>query len=263
MAENYLDGKVIGFSLDGTGYGTDGHIWGGEVLVADYSGFERAAHFDYVPLPGGAAAIHEPWRMALSYLHHHYGADLFKFDIPFLRALDRKKANFILGMIEKKLNSPVTSSCGRLFDAVAALLGIRNTVSYEGQAAIQLENAMAGVEDEGAYSVGVADGIIDTKPLFDELLHDLKSGVEIKVISRRFHNSLINAFVGLAAHLRDERQIDRVCLSGGTFQNLYLCENLQQKLESAGFQVFTQSEVPCNDGGLSLGQALIAAHQIS
>ena len=263
MAENHLEGKVIGFSLDGTGYGADGHIWGGEVLVADYSGFERAAHFDYVPLPGGAAAIHEPWRMALSYLHHHYGSVLWDFDVPFLRALDRKKANFILGMIEKNVNSPLTSSCGRLFDAVAALLGIRNTVSYEGQAAIQLENAMARVEDKGAYSVGVADGIINTKPMFDELLRDLQKGVEMKIISRRFHNGLINAFVFLAAHLRDERQIDRVCLSGGTFQNLYLCENLQQKLESAGFQVFTQSEVPCNDGGLSLGQAVIAAHQIS
>jgi hydrogenase maturation protein HypF len=232
-------------------------------LIADYSGFERAAHFDYVPLPGSAAAIHEPWRMALSYLHNHYGADLFKFDIPFLRALDRKKANFILGMIEKSVNSPLTSSCGRLFDAVAALLGIRNTVSYEGQAAIQLENVMAGVEDENAYPLEIADGIIDTKPLFDELLSDLRNGVEIENISRRFHNGLINAFVAIADRLRDERQIDRVCLSGGTFQNLYLCENLQQRLESIGLEVFTQSEVPCNDGGLSLGQALIAVHQIS
>src|SRR5207302_1619556 len=115
MGENHLDGKVIGFSHDGTGYGTDGRIWGGEVLVADYSGFERVAHFDYVPLPGGAAAIHEPWRMALSYLHHHYGAELFEFEIPFLSALDRKKANFILEMVRKNLNSPLTTSCGRLF----------------------------------------------------------------------------------------------------------------------------------------------------
>jgi hydrogenase maturation protein HypF len=263
MGENHLDGKVIGFSLDGTGYGTDGHIWGGEVLVADYSGFERVAHFDYVPLPGGAAAIHEPWRMALSYLHHHYGTELFQFDIPFLSALDRKKADFILGMIGRKLNSPLTSSCGRLFDAVGALLGIRNTVSYEGQAAIQLENAMAGVQDNAAYPVEVDGGIIKTKPLFDELLRDLQNRVETKHISRRFHNGLVKAFVMLATNLSDERQQDRVCLSGGAFQNLYLCEKLQQKLESVGFKVFTQSEVPCNDGGLSLGQALIAAHLIS
>jgi hydrogenase maturation protein HypF len=263
MAENHIEGKVIGFSLDGTGYGTDGHIWGGEVLVADFSGFERAAHFEYVPLPGGAAAIHEPWRMALSYLHHHYGAELFQSDVPFLRILDRKKADFVLGMIEKKINSPLTSSCGRLFDAVAALLGIRNTVSYEGQAAIQLENAMAGVGDDAAYPIDLADGIIRTKPLFDELLRDLQRGVEPGVVSRRFHNGLINGFVTIAGNLRHQHAIDRVCLSGGTFQNLYLSENLGQKLESAGFQVFSQSEVPCNDGGLSLGQALIAAHYLS
>ena len=263
MAENHLDGKVIGFALDGTGYGTDGHIWGGEVLVADYSGFERAAHFDYVPLPGGSAAIHEPWRMALSYLHHHYGGDLWKLDLPFLRAVDRKRAEFIVGMIEKKLNSPLTSSCGRLFDAVAALLGIRNMVSYEGQAAIQLENAIAGVEDDGAYPIGVVGGIINTRPLFDELVRDLRAGIQVGYISRRFHNGLVNAFVNTASNLRERNGLGRVCLSGGTFQNLYLCENLQRELESVGFEVFTQSEVPCNDGGLSLGQALIAAQQIS
>lgn len=264
MAENHLEGRVIGFSLDGTGYGTDGHIWGGEVLVADFAGFDRAFHFDYVPLPGGAAAIHEPWRMALSYLHHHYGADLWNLDIPFLRSLDRKKSDLVLQMIDKKLNSPLTSSCGRLFDAVAALLGIRNTVSYEGQAAIQLENTMsAGQEDGAAYPLEISNGLIKTKPLFDGLLHDLHSGLPPGTISRRFHNGLINAFVSIATQLRDQHSLDRVCLSGGTFQNLYLSENLTQKLESAGFQVFTQSEVPCNDGGLSLGQALIAAHQIS
>jgi hydrogenase maturation protein HypF len=263
MAENHLEGKVIGFSLDGTGYGTDGHIWGGEVLVADLAAFERPFHFDYVPLPGGAAAIHEPWRMAISYLHHHYGSDLWKLNVPFLNALDRKKADFVLTMMEKKINSPLTSSCGRLFDAVAALLGIRNTVSYEGQAAIQLENAMAGETDESAYPLESTKGIINTKPLFDELLRDLQRGTETKLISRRFHNGLINAFVTIAASLRDQHAINKVCLSGGTFQNLYLSEILTQKLESAAFQVFTQSEVPCNDGGLSLGQALIAAHQIS
>jgi hydrogenase maturation protein HypF len=263
MAENHLENKVIGFSLDGTGYGTDGHIWGGEVLLADFAGFDRAFHFDYVPLPGGAAAIHEPWRMALSYLHHHYGVDLWKVDIPFLNTLDRKKADIVLQMIEKKLNSPLTCSCGRLFDAVAALLGIRNTVSYEGQAAIQLENTISGDSDEQAYPLEIANGLLNTKPLFDQLLHDIRSGVPTGTISRRFHNGLVNAFVSIATELRDQRSINTVCLSGGTFQNNYLVETLTQKLESGAFQVFTQSEVPCNDGGLSLGQALIAAHQIS
>jgi hydrogenase maturation protein HypF len=263
MAENHLENKVIGFSLDGTGYGTDGHIWGGEVLVADFAGFDRAFHFDYVPLPGGAAAIHEPWRMALSYLHHHYGADLWALDIPFLNALDHKKADLVLQMVNRKLNSPLTSSCGRLFDAVAALLGIRNTVSYEGQAAIQLENTISSDADEQAYPLEISNGLLKTKPLLDQLLHDLGSGISTGTIARRFHNGLINAFVTIARQLRDQHSLDRVCLSGGTFQNLYLSESLTQKLESAGFKVFTQSEVPCNDGGLSLGQALIAARQIS
>ena len=263
MAENHLEGKVIGFSLDGTGYGTDGHIWGGEVLVADFAGFERAFHFDYVPLPGGAAAIHEPWRMALSYLHHHYGDALWNLDLRFLDSLDQKKADLVLQMIEKKLNSPLTSSCGRLFDAVAALLGIRKTVSYEGQAAIQLENTISSEPDNAAYPLEITNGLIKTKPLFDELLRDLHSGVPVGTISRRFHNGLINAFATIANQLRDQHSLSRVCLSGGTFQNLYLTETLTQRLESASFQVSTQSEVPCNDGGLSLGQALIAAHQIS
>ncbi len=262
MAENHLDGEVIGFSLDGTGYGTDGNIWGGEVLVADYAGFERAAHFEYVPLPGGAAAIHEPWRMAVSYLHQHYGEPLFGIDVPFVKALDKKKAGLVVSIIEKGLNSPFTSSCGRLFDAVAALEGIRNTVSYEGQAAIQLENLISGAADASAYEVGFSGGEIRTKTMFEELLRDLREGVAPGVISRKFHNGLVNVFVKIACEIRDRQALDRVCLSGGTFQNLYLSENLQRRLEAEGFRVFSQSEVPCNDGGLSLGQALIAAHQI-
>jgi len=135
MAENHLAGRVIGFALDGTGYGNDGNVWGGEVLVAGYESFDRAAHFEYVPLPGGAAAIRDPWRMAVSYLAHHLGHDFLELDnIPFVRALDRSNVNLLLRMMEQRVNSPLTSSCGRLFDAVAALAGIRETVNYEAQA---------------------------------------------------------------------------------------------------------------------------------
>jgi hydrogenase maturation protein HypF len=262
MAENHLDGKVIGFSLDGTGYGTDGKIWGGEVMLADSKEFERVAHFEYVPLPGGAAAIREPWRMAVSYLHHHYGREFLHLNVPFLKNVDIKRAELVLSMVEKKIHSPLTSSCGRLFDAVAALLGICNTVSYEGQAAIELENAMANSEDETAYPFEIGDGTIRTRPMFDALLHDLKEGVDAGVISRRFHNGLVEAFVTIAGGIRDQHTLDRICLSGGTFQNLFLSEKLRDELQSAGFYVFTQAEVPCNDGGLSLGQALVAAHQM-
>src|SRR5208283_3059993 len=150
MAENHLEGRVIGFALDGTGYGTDGRIWGAEVLLADYSSFERAAHLAYVPLPGGEAAIREPWRMALSYLVHHFGSD-FVCGLPFVAGVPQQKLNVLFRMMEQGINSPLTSSCGRLFDAVGALAGIRREVNYEAQAAIELEMAIGDSCDESAY----------------------------------------------------------------------------------------------------------------
>ncbi len=157
MAENHLEGRVIGIALDGTGYGTDGRIWGGEVLLADYSGFERAAHLAYVPLPGGEAAIREPWRMAVSYLVRHFGCDFVR-DLPFVADVPPKNLNVLFRMMEQGINSPLTSSCGRLFDAVAALAGIRRQVNYEAQAAIELEMAIGNSRDESAYPVRVASG---------------------------------------------------------------------------------------------------------
>jgi len=263
MAENHLEGQVIGIALDGTGYGTDGRIWGGEVLIASYEDFKRAAHFDYVPLPGGAAAIREPWRMAASYLAHHYGRDFLKFEIPFVRQLEKAKADVVLRMIEQKINSPLTSSCGRLFDAVAALIGIRQQVNYEAQAAIELEMAIAAPGSSDAYSFKVLSGgdgrIIGTGPLFEAIVGDLERNVPVGEISRKFHEGLINTFVRIAQQLRDEQGFNRVCLSGGTFHNVYLSERLEAYLSEAGFAVFTHHEVPAGDGGLSLGQALIAA----
>jgi hydrogenase maturation protein HypF len=286
MAENQLEGRVIGFALDGTGYGTDGHIWGGEVLLASYADFERVAHFEYVHLPGGAAAIREPWRMAVSYLAHHFGrdflnSDFMKLDIPFVRQLDSAKANFLLQMMQHGVNSPLTSSCGRLFDAVSAVVGIRQQVNYEAQAAIELEMAMISAKiaspEDRAYPLKLVpdpasgDGhwtnghsinghwIISTKLLFEALLDDLKHGVPLAVISHRFHNGLVDGFVEIAELLRKKTSLGRVCLSGGTFHNVYLSQRLEARLLEAGFAVFAQKEVPAGDGGLSLGQALIAA----
>jgi hydrogenase maturation protein HypF len=270
MAENHLEGRVIGFALDGTGYGTDGKIWGGEVLIAGYEDFERAAHFEYVPLPGGAAAIREPWRMAVSYLAHHFGREFLKpqfleLDIPFVRQLHRPKVELLLRMMEQGVNSPLTSSCGRLFDAVAALIGIRQQVNYEAQAAIELEMAMASSEDT-AYPMKLVpeDGhwIVSTRPLFEALLDDLGRNLPAAAISRRFHNGLVEGFVELATLLQEKTALNRVCLSGGTFHNIYLSERLEARLSEAGFEVFTQKEVPSGDGGLSLGQALVAAAKL-
>ena len=266
MAENHLEGRVIGFALDGTGYGTDGNIWGGEVLIAGYGEFERAAHFEYVTLPGGAAAIREPWRMAVSYLAHHFGREFMKLDIPFVRQLHRPNVDLLLRMMEQRVNSPLTSSCGRLFDAVAALIGIRQQVNYEAQAAIELEMVMASSEEETTYQMKlVPDGdhwIISTQPLFEGLLDDLGQNVPVAAISRRFHNGLVEGFVELATLLRKLAALNRVCLSGGTFHNIYLSQRLEARLSEAGFEVFTQKEVPSGDGGLSLGQALVAATKV-
>jgi hydrogenase maturation protein HypF len=263
MAENHLEGRVIGFALDGTGYGADGNIWGGEVLVASYEEFERAAHLEYVPLPGGAAAIREPWRMAVSYLAHHFGREFLKLDIPFVRQLNRPKVDLLLRMMEQGVNSPLTSSCGRLFDAVAALVGIRQEVNYEAQAAIELEMAMTSSDEDTAYPMKLVPEsdcwIISTRPVFEALLDDLGRNVPVAAISRRFHNGLVAGFVELATLLRKKTDLNRVCLSGGTFHNVYLSERLEARLSDAGFEVFTQKEVPAGDGGLSLGQAVVAA----
>ncbi len=266
MAENHLDVRVIGIALDGTGFGPDGTIWGGEVLVADYREFERAAHFACARLPGGEAAIHEPWRMALSYLWQHFGDGLWRLPIPFVKRLDRSRARVVLRMIEGGVNSPLTSSCGRLFDAVAALVGIRQQVNYEAQAAIELEMTIQDSHDETAYPfdlIAEDNGwIIDTRPMFVALINDLHNAVPASAVSRRFHNGLVEILSRLCVMLRERTSLDRVCLSGGTFQNVYLLERLMHRLEASGFHVFTHAEVPAGDGGLSLGQALVAAHQI-
>ena len=265
MAENHLDGKVIGFALDGTGYGTDGNVWGGEVLLADYDNFERAAHFEYVPMPSGAAAIREPWRMAVGYLARHFGRDFVERDLPFLRNIKIENLETLLRMLERKINSPQTSSCGRLFDAVAAIAGVRQFVNYEAQAAIELEMAMSGTAENDAYPFNLGREnsplIIGTRPLFEALLRDITRGVPTATISARFHNGLVELFASIANLLRERTNLDRVCLSGGTFNNVYLANNLRRRLHADKFQVFTHSQVPAGDGGLSLGQAMIASYR--
>jgi len=266
MAENHLDGEVIGIALDGTGYGTDGHIWGGEVLIANYRNFQRAAHFEYIPMPGGEAAIREPWRMAVSYLGHNFPGGLTELDLPILDAFGRDRIEFVLRMIERRINSPLTSSCGRLFDAVAALAGIRQKVNYEAQAAIELEMAIGGCHDEPAYPFELYSDndsyIVRSRPLWEAILRDVPEQTPVGVISARFHNGLVDLFRRLALILRERTGLCRVCLSGGTFNNRYLTENLYRRLRSETFEVFTQRQVPAGDGGISLGQAMVAAHRV-
>jgi hydrogenase maturation protein HypF len=266
MAENHLDGKVIGIALDGTGYGTDGAIWGGEVLVADYAGFERAAHFEYLPLPGGAVAIHEPWRMAVSYLAKHFGKDVEKLGLPFLAEIDSRKLSVVLQMMEREINSPRTSSCGRLFDAVAALVGLRGTVNFEAQAAIELEMAARDSGSESAYPLDLnLQGTtlqIGTKSLFEWLVRDVKKQTNVAEISRKFHNGVALAMVEAAEKIRERTELNRVCLSGGCFLNALLLETMIAELKERSFEVFFHTEVPAGDGGISLGQAVIAGRRV-
>jgi hydrogenase maturation protein HypF len=265
MAENHLDGAVIGLALDGTGYGTDGRIWGGEVLIANYDKFTRAAHLEYVAMPGGEVAIREPWRIAVSYLMRCFGSNFFRMKPPFLEKVDPKKIAFALRMIERQVNAPLTSSCGRLFDAVASIADIRQEVNYEGQAAIELEMAADGYGDEDPYPFelrATEDGwVIDTSAMFQALVKNVLASTPVGVISARFHNGLAEVLTRSAYLVRQRTGLHRVCASGGTFNNRLLLRKLTALLEADGFEIFTQRQVPCGDGGLCLGQAMIAAHQ--
>ena len=265
MAENHLDGRVIGFALDGTGYGLDGNVWGGEVLVCDYRSFERLAHLQYIPMPGGSASIVEPRRMAISYLFHHFGRDFWSMNIPFVRGLDRRRTETLLRLIERGVNCPLTSSAGRLFDAVAALAGVREHVNYEAQAAIELEAALEETKGGTGYRFAIREEsggwIMDTRPMFLALAQDLREGVPTGVVSHRFHLGFVDVLARTAELARGQSGLDRICLSGGSFQNCFLFRHLQKRLGARGFKVFTHAEVPCGDGGISLGQAVVAAHR--
>ena len=262
MAENRLNGPVIGLSFDGTGYGTDGRIWGGEALIVETHQFTRAAHLAYLPMPGGAAAIREPWRMAVSYLYNAFGEGFLNLKLPLFQDVEKKKIKIILHMISKKVNSPQTSSLGRLFDGIAAILGIRKRVAYEGQAAMELEMTM-GKETEESYDYewerGKDSYQVLVHPIVCGVVRDMEKGLEASDISSKFHVTLIRLFSDLCTVLRQETGLDRVVLSGGVFQNATLLAGLRKALEEKDFQVFTHSLVPCNDGGISLGQAVVAA----
>ncbi len=261
LAEHGLTGPVIGLAMDGTGYGLDDQIWGGEILLADLTSFRRAGHLDYAPLPGGDATVRSPWRMALVYLHKAYGERLFDLPIPFVRDLDRQKALIILQMAQKRVNSPLTSSCGRLFDAVSSLLGVRHRIAYEGQAAIELEMSQSR-RDRGRYpwvinKVG-DQWIMVTDRIIRGIVADIQKGVGRGLISRRFHNTLIAMVKDACIRIRDESGIDQVALSGGAFQNVTLLRGLSRELTASALTVFSHAAVPTNDGSLALGQAVCA-----
>lgn len=264
MAEHGLsaDAQVIGLSLDGTGYGTDGAIWGGEVLVAEYGGFTRAAHLKYAPLPGGDAAIRKPYRVALAHL---WAAGIsWDGDLPPVQACSETERGVLIRQMERRINTVQTSSMGRLFDAVAALVGVRQSVEYEAQAAIELEKCAAPAT-ETPYAFGIdpaGDPIqIDPAPLLRGLIADWRGGTSQSQLSVWFHLAVADALVSVAVILRERTGINIVGLSGGVFQNRLLLTATREKLAGVGFEVLIHEKVSPSDSGIALGQAAIAQFQ--
>jgi len=265
MADNKVEAPVIGIALDGTGYGSDGHIWGGEFLVVDYKGFKRMGHLEYLPLPGGDAATKRPYRIAIGYLLKLLGEASITSELVFLKQIDAIEIEFIKRQLQAELNSPLTSSMGRLFDAVSALIDVRGEIDYEGQAAVELE--MIAYDDSGKvandgypYSMIEHNGmsIIQLKELLSAIVEDLHQGIPKATISAKFHNTVAQMVCEMCQLMAKSTGINQVALSGGVFQNRLLLREVMSLLESAGFSVLTHKQVPCNDGGIALGQAVIA-----
>ena len=261
LAEHGLTESVIGVAADGTGYGTDGAVWGCEIMRADLHGFERLAHLAYIPLPGGEQAVRQPWRMAATYLAQTYGDDFLALDIPFVQNLERKRWHTLSQMITRGVNAPLTSSLGRLFDAVAALLGIRNEVIYEGQAAIEME-ILAHTRAARSYPFALTEDtptLLDVRPMIRSIVEDLQQGVSSAQIAGNFHWTVAQLLATACMQARQQTGLQIVALSGGVFQNRLLLERLITVLQQQAFQVYTNRRVPPNDGGLALGQLAIAA----
>jgi hydrogenase maturation protein HypF len=301
MADNGLESPVIGVAFDGTGMGADGSIWGGEFLVADYRNFTRVGHLEYLPLPGGAAAIKRPYRTAIGYILTLLGENALNAVIATLNELKGKQSQLasigqvtevevevIKRQLERKINSPLSSSMGRLFDAISALLGIRGEINYEGQAAVELEmaalasygeepssviarpvpseareldEAISGNNESYPYRIVEDEGIriVHLRDLLSAVIEDLHQGISKGMISVKFHNTVARMINEMCHLIADETpMVSGVALSGGVFQNRLLLRKAVSLLESSGFRVFTHKQVPCNDGGISLGQAVIA-----
>lgn len=261
MAEYALppNEPVIGLSYDGTGFGTDGTIWGGEVLLATYTAFDRVFHLKRVPLPGGDSATKEPWRMALSWLR--VAGVPWDADLAPVNQAGPDSLPILKTQLTKQVNAPLTSSMGRLFDAAASIAGLRQTVSYEAQAAIEFEASMDPNED-GRYDFKLEDGRIDPSAMIRQIAQDARDHIAIGTIAARFHNTVAAFSLAACIGLKESKNINRVVLSGGVWQNMVLLEKMSSSLRHAGFDVFIHHKVPANDGGVSLGQAVIAYHTI-
>ncbi len=256
LAENEVEGPALGIAWDGTGYGLDGTIWGGEFLRVDHGAFERIAHFRTFRLPGGDAAVREPRRIALGLLYVIFGDDLFDArDLATLEAFTSSELDLLRQMIEKRINSPLTSSAGRLFDAAASIAGLRQRSRFEGQAAMDLEFAIGNHLTDQGYPIDLKEDdhglILDWEPVIKGLIADARSGIPAEAMAAKFHNSMVEAIVSVASRAG----VETIALSGGCFQNKYLTERAIWRLREEGFSPYWHQRVPPNDGGIAFGQA--------
>ncbi len=257
LADNNWDSdeNVIGICLDGSGYGTDNHIWGGEILIGGYQMFQRKFHLEYMPLPGGDSAVFHPNRIAAAYL--------WKLDLPWddqisaIKSLTSEEKSVIKSQLESRINTPNTSSMGRLFDTVASIIGLRHTINYEAQAAIELEQITEpSITD--TYTFEINENIIKLKSVISNILTDINYGIHTAIIAAKFHNAIANLILAVCKQIDKENDMHHVALSGGVWQNQYLLQKTYQILTGAGFSVLIHRNIPPNDGGISLGQAVIA-----
>jgi len=259
MIDNGVTEPVIGVAFDGSGFSPDGTVWGGEFIVSRFNGFERVGHMEPLPMPGNELAIRRPYRLAVAYLHRLFGSAP---DLPFARAIGEEEQRIIINQLEQSINTPLTSSCGRLFDAVSALLNIRKRITFEGQAAIELEMVSEQRGDAQSYAYGMTKRgdtwVVLLSPLLEGIIGDLGSGVPASEIGLRFHETIARLIRDVVTRVSAETGICRVALSGGCFQNRLLLRRTLPLLRQAGLEVLLHHQVPCNDGGISLGQAAIA-----
>jgi hydrogenase maturation protein HypF len=277
MAENDLQPPLLGISWDGTGYGPDGTIWGGEFLHITEAEFERVAHLRTFCLPGGEMAVKEPRRAALGLLYEMFGDELFQMpDLLPLRSFSSREIEILKSMLARNLNSPRTSSAGRLFDAVAAIIGLRQITKFEGQAAMMLEFALENFKTNESYPLQLVGSgthevtnrssifeppssiVVDWQPMMSQILMELAEGIPVGLISAKFHNTLVEIMLEVARRIGEER----VVLTGGCFQNKYLTERAVRRLREEGFRLYWHQRVPPNDGGIALGQVVAAAWEL-
>jgi hydrogenase maturation protein HypF len=260
MVEHDLDEPVLGVALDGNGYGDDGKIWGGEFMISSLTGYNRYAHFDYIPMPGGDQAAKEPWRMGLAFLFQAFGGEVKKMPVGFLRKYKPEDIDLILSMLIKDINSPLTSSAGRLFDAVAAILDLCHCNHFEAEAPMMLESYI-DPSIETFYNFAIKGNRINFVPVVQQIIQDLNRKATLCKISTKFHNTIARVVLWIAQKARRDIGLNKVILSGGTFQNRYLSETTEGLLKISDFEVFQPIWVPSNDGGIALGQLVIAAER--